>query len=364
MPIFMDVHTIPGVTAKAVAEAHKLDLGLQEEYKCKCMTYWIDEQRENVFCLIEAPDKESVSTLHGKAHGLIPNKIIEVNSTLVESFLGRIYDPSEASVTDGLKIFHDPSFRILLVTKITDPVLQKHIDGEEKTKERITNLNRIIRKNISVHEGREAEHHGDGFIISFSSATQAVNCALDIQKEFSTEETEATGMKMSINAGEPIEKSNSLFGDTIRLAEYMCTVHGNSNICVSSSVKELVAKDLFQKKDTDVNIISPQDEDLLNVLFSSLEQHYQEPEFDIENYSLATTMSQSQLYRKTVALTGLSPNQLLKDYRLEKSKELLKKRRYSIAQITFESGFTSPSYYTKCFKKKYGLLPNEYVDLL
>ena len=45
-------------------------------------------------------------------------------------------------------------------------------------------------------------------------------------------------------------------------------------------------------------------------------------------------------------------------------KELMKKQRYSISQITFESGFTSPSYFTKCFKKKYGMLPMTYIDLL
>ena len=50
-------------------------------------------KEENIFCLIEAPEKEAVEEMHRRAHGLIPNKIIEVNSTLVESFLGRIYDP-------------------------------------------------------------------------------------------------------------------------------------------------------------------------------------------------------------------------------------------------------------------------------
>jgi AraC-like DNA-binding protein len=75
-------------------------------------------------------------------------------------------------------------------------------------------------------------------------------------------------------------------------------------------------------------------------------------------------MSNSQLYRKTIQLTGMSPNILLKDFRLEKAKELMKKQHYSIAQITFDSGFTSPSYFTKCFKKKYGLLPMAYLELL
>src|SRR6185503_5503058 len=124
MPIYMDVHIVPGVKAKDVAEAHRKDLLHQEEHACKCMTYWIDEERENIFCLIEAPNKEAVAEMHNKAHGLVPNKIIEVSSNLVESFLGRIYDPEQAEITeDGLKVFADPSFRILLVTKIADPVL-------------------------------------------------------------------------------------------------------------------------------------------------------------------------------------------------------------------------------------------------
>src|SRR3954452_16876336 len=127
MPIYMDVHIVPGVKAKNVAEAHRKDLLHQEEYECKCMTYWIDEQRENIFCLIDAPDKHAVEEMHSKAHGLIPNKIIEVRNELVEFFLGRIYDPSEAEISDdGLKIFKDSAFRTLLVTKITDPVLLQY----------------------------------------------------------------------------------------------------------------------------------------------------------------------------------------------------------------------------------------------
>src|SRR6476661_1065624 len=108
MPIYMDVHIVPGVKARDVAGAHRQDLLHQEEYGCSCMTYWIDEGRESVFCLIEAPTKEAVIEMHNKAHGLIPHRIIEVNSTVVESFLGRVYDPAEAETSaEGLKIFND-----------------------------------------------------------------------------------------------------------------------------------------------------------------------------------------------------------------------------------------------------------------
>lgn len=365
MPIYMDVHVMPGVTAKAVAEAHSLDMLVQDQHQCKCMTYWIDESRESVFCLIEAPAKEAVIEMHEKAHGAVPHKVIEVNTAVVESFLGRIYDPEEADVTgDGLKVFHDPSFRILLVTQTVDPVLLQYKLGAEKANELLSEHNDLIRKHLVQCGGREVEHGGSGFIASFSSAAKAVSCAVAIQKDMSAEDAETIGFKMSLNAGEPIENSNNLFGDTIQLGQYMCAISKCLQVAMASSIKELVSKDLFQKGKSEVFTLSPQDEQLLQQLYNKLEANWQDPEFDIEDYCQEMAMSKSQLYRKTVSLTGLSPNLLLKEFRLEKAKELMKKQYYNISQITFDSGFTSPSYFTKCFKKKYGLLPMAYIDLL
>lgn len=365
MPIYMDIHIAPGVKARDVAEAHRKDLLHQEEYDCKCMTYWIDEQREKIFCLIDAPSKEAVIEMHNRAHGMIPNKIIEVNATLVESFLGRIYDPTEAEITDdGLKIFKDPSFRILLVTKITDPVLLQYKFGIEKTNELLNGNNNIIRKNLAISGGKEVEHGGSGFIVSFASANKAVSCALAIQKDLPVTDADATGFRIGINAGEPVEKTNKLFGDTIQLAGYMCAIAKNSQISVTSSVKELVSKDHFQNGGNNFLTLAPQDETLLESLFNKLDENWQDSDFDLDDYCQSMAMSKSQLYRKTIALTGFSPNLFLKEFRLEKAKELMKKQRYTISQITFDSGFTSPSYFTKCFKKKYGLLPMTYLDLL
>ncbi|KAA9035486.1 DUF4242 domain-containing protein [Ginsengibacter hankyongi] len=365
MPIYMDVHIVPGVKAKDVAEAHSKDLLHQVEHRCKCMTYWIDEERESIFCLVEAPDKQAVNEMHRKAHGLIANKIIEVDSTLVASFLGRIYDPESAVISDdGLKVFADPSFRILLVTKTTDPNLLGHKLGSEQAGELLESHNNIVRRNILQHGGREAEYEGSGFIISFSSAQKAVACALSIQKEMQDAHKDAFSFRIALNAGEPVEKSNQLFGDTIQFASNMCSIAGNFQIAIASSVRELVSKDFFQNKSKNFLTLSPQDESLLQLLFSKLEENWRNTSFDITDYCKLTAMSTSQLYRKTISLTGLSPNALLKEFRLEKSKDLMRKKHYNIAQITFDSGFTSASYFTKCFKKMYGLLPMTYVELL
>ncbi len=365
MPLYMDVHIMPGIKAKEVAEAHRQDMLLQEEHDCKCLTYWIDEDRGSIFCLIEAPSKDAVVEMHTRAHGSIPFQIIEVNTNLVSSFLGRIYDPPEADVSsDGLKIFNDPSFRILLVTKITDPILIQHRSGAEKTNRLLEEHNAIIRKNVFQYEGSEAEHGGAGFISSFSSAAKAVSCALSIQREMSVLKQELPGFKISLNAGVPVAKTNSFFGETIQLADYLCAICKDYQVAISSSVKELVAKDYFQNAGNSFLSLWPQDERMVESLFTRLDENFQDPEFDLNDFCQSMAISQSQLYRKTVALTGLSPNQLLKEFRLEKAKELMKKKRENISEITFNAGFTSPSYFTKCFKKKYGLLPIVYMDLI
>lgn len=362
MPIYMDVHNVPGVKAQNVAEAHHKDLFHQDDFGCKCMTYWIDEDRETIFCLIEAPHKQAVEDLHNKAHGLLPGKIIEVNSNIVESFLGRIYDPSDVEITsEGFKVFKDPSFRILMVTQVDDTFILENNSGQEKAAEWLSHHNRIIRKNIDRFEGREAEDEGNGFIVSFSSASKAVSCALHIQKEMT--EAESIGFKIAINCGEPVEGGNQLFGDTIQFAKNMCLIAKNNQVTITSAVKNLVSKD-FQKGISGFVHLSPQDEDFLKLLFTSLEENWHKAEFDVDDYCRVMAMSRSQLYRKTITITGLSPNILLKEYRLGTAKEMMKKQRYNISQITFNSGFTSPSYFTKCFRKKYGILPMNYVELI
>jgi len=365
MALFMDIHIIPGIKAKDVAEAHQKDILLQEQHQCKCMTYWIDEERNNVFCLIEAPDKESVAALHQHSHGLVPHKVIEVNPELVESFLGRLHDPVNAPTSeDGLKVFHDPSYRIILYITTSDPALLRHQLGTEKATGLLNSCTGVLRQNLATFEGREVEHPGSGFIASFTAASRAVSCALSILKAAAEPAMQAAGLKIGINAGEPVSSANNLFGETIQFARYLCFISCATRIAISSAVKELAAKDHFQKPANNIICLAPPDEMLLELLFSKLEEHWQNPGFTISEFCQAMAMSQSQLYRKTVELTGMSPNIFLKEYRLEKAKELLTQQRYSISQITFDAGFTSPSYFTKCFKKNYGLLPMDYLELL
>ena len=79
MPLYMDHHkNVEGLTADAVADAHKKDLEIQDEHGVKYHRYWFNEETGDVYCLAEAPSKEAAETVHREAHGLVADEIVEV----------------------------------------------------------------------------------------------------------------------------------------------------------------------------------------------------------------------------------------------------------------------------------------------
>ncbi len=79
MPLYMDEHrNMKGVTAKAVAEAHEKDLKVQGKYGVNYRSYWVDEKKGVIFCLVDAPTPEAASRVHKEAHGLLADETHEV----------------------------------------------------------------------------------------------------------------------------------------------------------------------------------------------------------------------------------------------------------------------------------------------
>lgn len=260
-------------------------------------------------------------------------------------------------------MFSDKAFRFIFVTTTNDPVLLRHNLGKEKASELLTQQNDCIRNELSVHGGRRVEMAGKGFIASFTSATKAMDCALEIQRKLSSEHKETTGLKIIISAGDPVANSNKIFGDVIQQAGNLFTLAKTGQVMITAAVTELLSPDYLQKRDAEILVTPTQDESFVNEVFSVLEKHCQDSDFSVIQFCRAVFMSKSQLYRKTIALWNITPNQLLQEYRLNNARELLRVHT-NISQTTFDSGFTSPSYFTKCFKKKFGLLPSGYIDSL
>ena len=78
MPLYMDEHDLPGVKASDVVGAHEADMRVQGKYGVEYKHYWVDEAAGKVFCLVEAPDKETANKVHEEAHGLVAQKLYEV----------------------------------------------------------------------------------------------------------------------------------------------------------------------------------------------------------------------------------------------------------------------------------------------
>ncbi|MGE6354940.1 two-component regulator propeller domain-containing protein [Flavobacterium sp. NPDC079362] len=99
------------------------------------------------------------------------------------------------------------------------------------------------------------------------------------------------------------------------------------------------------------------DNDFIQKILAFINENISEPELSVELLSSKIFLSRSQLYRKIKTLTGVSVNEFIRNVRLEKAKQLIEKGNNNINEISYKVGFTSPSYFTKCYKIKYGYLP-------
>lgn len=78
MPTYMDMHDVPGVTLADAAGAHQADLRVQEAHGVNYRQYWVDEADGKIFCLVDAPDKETAARVHRESHGLEAHTLFEV----------------------------------------------------------------------------------------------------------------------------------------------------------------------------------------------------------------------------------------------------------------------------------------------
>lgn len=99
------------------------------------------------------------------------------------------------------------------------------------------------------------------------------------------------------------------------------------------------------------------DNEFIKNTLNYINENISEPELSVEVLASKVFLSRSQLYRKIKTLTGVSVNEFIRNVRLEKAKELIELGNDNITEISYKVGFSSPSYFTKCYKEKYGYLP-------
>ena len=128
-------------------------------------------------------------------------------------------------------------------------------------------------------------------------------------------------------------------------------------------------KHLYQgTKETEKEIseshLEDRDKQFLKQLQAIIQKNLSDSEFGVEDMGQQIGLSRVQLYRKVKAMTGSSVVDLLRKARLAKARRLLETRSMSVSEVAYEVGFSAPSYFTKCFKEEYGMLPGDVGNVM
>jgi class 3 adenylate cyclase len=246
MPLYMDIHNLPeGTTAEDVAKAHAKDMETQRKYGVEYSKYWVNEKTGKVFCLVHAPNAEAAECVHREAHGMVAEKLIEIQPELAEGFLGGVETNAVGAVIlpGGGSDARDPGIRTVLFTDVVNSTTLTQSLGDEAALALLGVHDTIVRDALSALGGREIKHTGDGIMACFISTAGAVRCAIQIQRELAkhgqASPERALKVRVGAAAGEPVEQHNDLFGSTVQLASRLCAHAQPEQILVSNAIAEL-----------------------------------------------------------------------------------------------------------------------------
>jgi class 3 adenylate cyclase len=245
MPLYLDIHDLHGpANLDDLAKAHAADVEVQQKYGVNYLKYWVNESRGKVFCLVDAPNSEAANRVHREAHGLVAQKIIEVEPEVADGFLGggAVNTAGAVLMPGAAAAERDPAVRTILFTDIVDSTALTHSLGDDAAMEMLKLHNGVVRTALADSGGREVKHTGDGIMASFVSAAAAVKCATQVQRELAQHEQNReriVKLRIGAAAGEPVEDDNDLFGCTVQLAARLCGQAGPEQILVSNAVVEL-----------------------------------------------------------------------------------------------------------------------------
>jgi class 3 adenylate cyclase len=246
MPLYMDIHELPeGTTPEDIAKAHAKDMETQQKYGVEYRKYWVNESGKKLFCLVNAPNAEAAECVHREAHGMMAEKLIEIQPELAEGFLGGVETNAAgaAILPSGGADARDPGIRTVLFTDVVNSTTLTQSLGDEAALALLGVHDTVVRDALSALGGREVKHTGDGIMASFVSTAAAVRCAIQIQRELDkhaqANPQRALKVRVGAAAGEPVEQDNDLFGSTVQLASRLCAHAQPEQILVSNAIAEL-----------------------------------------------------------------------------------------------------------------------------
>ncbi len=353
VPLFMDVHKGAEFTLEDVKRNHLADMAVQSRYGVRYVQYWVNEEANMVFCLMEAPNKEACIKVHQEAHGDLACNVIQVEKAAYELFMG-VTTIDEFELTHDLHGALDAGYRFFIAISFMGPE-KVLIEPEFLT-------GKILRE----QEGREVNHGGQEIIGVFNSCKQAIECAKNTQIEigrFLTEQqlSDRVEFRIALAAGEPVTEQSELFADTLDLVIKLNTLAGKNQIVLSSLVKDL-SKDHKIPINKLFKVMKPSEEQLLIRLMEVAENKLSDVQFSALLLSNEMGMNTAQLTDKVTQLTKYSPTDFINELRLKKAEKLIRIKGLGISDIAAKVGFSDPSIFVQCFSDRFGISPAQYPE--
>lgn len=161
-------------------------------------------------------------------------------------------------------------------------------------------------------------------------------------------------LSLAPNVSEKQESSSEAFGIKSQIEEKV-RLEGIVPTDKSESVASTEANSGLDKLE-----MSPLDKKALDKALKLIDEHLNDEDFNVDMMADAMFMSKSSLYRKIKSLTGLSPVEFIRNIRLKRAYQMLQEEDVTITDVAYACGFSTPRYFSTCFKTEFGVTPTEF----
>ncbi|MGB5821238.1 MAG: helix-turn-helix transcriptional regulator [Saonia sp.] len=351
----MDIHVMDSIpiTEEDAYKSHLRDLAVQDKYGLIYKKYYINFQHNTIFCLMDGPSKEACLISHEAAHGIGPCNIVEVSPEFeFHPYLGEgTKNDKDLALTLSGEI--DTGYRTLMMICLADFTGNYGYLTDE------------IYRLIQVYHGNKVMQPDDKFIASFLNASDAISCSIEISHLLNSIPNNIE-YNMALVTGKPVDEVGStFFGEARKRLRTLCRIGLSKLIYIDAGTRALIQKETNTSEIDKKNLkfISKNDFSFLMTLYEILDSQILNSNFKSEDLSKELGLSKSQTYRKIRSLIGMSPNTLIREMRLRRSLGALKKNSKTVAEIAYDLGFNSPTYFTRVFRSRYNTLPTNFAKL-
>jgi AraC-like DNA-binding protein len=346
----MDFHNIDSdaFTEEDMYRAHLKDIAVQNKHGLIYKRYYLNLHQKTAFCLMESPNKEACMESHKEAHGVGACNVIEVSREHeFIPFMGE-GDQNEQDLALTLSGEIDSGFRTIMLVDFLE------------LKEGQASMTTKISEYIKNNNGNLVKVPSEKLMASFIDAYDALACSVEIAKNFETLEGNMI-FSIGLATGKPVdEHGTDLFEETKKKAKVLSRLGLQLGLCMDLDTKRSASQsnDISKIDMTGINVIDQTSYTEIEKLDKVFIKNLSNSVFNSDALSKQLGLSKTQAYRRISSLFGIPPNKLLSELRLIHAVRALKKGGKTVSEVAYDSGFNSPTYFTRVFRNRFDALPN------